>query len=200
MLRKLSTGFFGLLLLTLIVTPAQAQWAIGGSYEIRNEEPKSGFGARIENTVKLPVPLVNLGFRGYFSYFSEENSVDPQNLQGSYSQEIKNYDFGVSVLGKVELGLVKPYVGVGLGSSTTDLSYSDFENLQTEPQGDSKSQFAYHGLIGGEVSLIPALHPFIEYRFTDYSGDLSFENAQNQVQQSLKESNGRLIFGLMLRF
>lgn len=194
MLRTLSSAIFGLLLLALSVYPAQGQWAVGGSYEIRNETPETGFGARVENMVDLPVPMVNLGFRGYFSYFSEENQISRNNFQ--YSEELTNYDFGVSVLGKVKLGLANPYVGVGLGSSTTDVSFSDAENLQVDPEGDSDSRFAYHGLIGGEIGLVPMLNPFIEYRFTDYSGDLGFENAQSEI----RESNGRLIFGVTLRF
>jgi opacity protein-like surface antigen len=194
MLRKLCLGIFGILLLAFSFTPAQAQWAVGASYEIRSESPETGFGARVENTVDLPVPMVNLGFRGYFSYFSEENQLSQNNIE--YSQVLKNYDFGASVLGKVNIGLAKPYVGVGLGSSTTDLSYSDAENLSVSLEGDDDSRFAYHGLIGGEISLIPMLNPFIEYRFTDYSGDLSFDNTQTQI----KDSNGRLIFGVTLRF
>ncbi|NIU01427.1 MAG: porin family protein, partial [Nitrosopumilaceae archaeon] len=54
---------------------AEAQWAVGGSYEIRNEDPENGFGFRIERSFLQGAPLIDLGIRAHFSYFNDENNV-----------------------------------------------------------------------------------------------------------------------------
>ena len=51
-----------------------AQFEIGASYELREEDPKNGFGIRIQKGILSQLPIVNLGIRLHGSYFSEENS------------------------------------------------------------------------------------------------------------------------------
>lgn len=205
MLRKIGLGIFGVLLLAFSVTPAQAQWAIGGSYEIRNQAPETGFGARVEKGISLPIPLVDLGVRATVSHFSEDNSI-PRGEEGDFSfdREITSIDYGVTVLGKLELGLVKPYLGIGIGGSSSDMSIDNIDAGDVanppEPEEINESEFTYHGLIGGEIGLVPVLNPFIEYRINDYSASMDLQSNQNEFEKSIKESNGRLIFGVTLRF
>ena len=75
-IKKCITALFGVLMLAT-VTPdlVQAQWSIGASYEIREEAPKNGFGARVEREILKGLPLVNLSLRAHFSYFSDENQI-----------------------------------------------------------------------------------------------------------------------------
>lgn len=169
----------------LVPEQAAAQWSIGASYEIRDEEPKNGFGARIERQILQQLPVVNLRLRGHFSYFSEDNYVD-QNQQ-SFG-EIENYDFGLAAVGGVSIGLLSPYVGTGLGSTTTEL-----RNPEGAFDGGSESNVYWNGFVGAEVSPIPAIKPFVEYRFQAAE---SFDELQDNVNRS----NGRLIFGLSLAF
>jgi len=185
---KSITKYATVLLFALVLAkPAAAQWGIGASYEIREESPKNGFGLRLERDIKLPVPLVFLGTRAHFSYFSDENSVTGNGV--TYSRDIKNYDFGLAAYGGVSLGLLKPYVGLGLGSETYDVNYKDAQTLYTE---GSDSKLFYNAFVGAALSPIPMLDPFIEYRFSDVGSNFKYSN--------INKSNGRLIFGVTLRF
>lgn len=173
------------LLVSAVPTTGAAQWSVGASYEIRNEEPKNGFGARIEREILQKLPVLKLKLRGHFSYFSEDNYVG-ENGQ-SYGK-IENYDYGLAAVGGFSLGLLTPYVGTGLGSTTTDL-----QNPQGAFSSGSESNLYWNGFVGAEVSPIPVLKPFVEYRFQSAE---SFEKLQNSVNHS----NGRLIFGISLSF
>lgn len=173
-----------------------AQWGIGGSYEIRDREPENGFGVRLERGILQKLPIVDLGLRAHFSYFSDENQVDPQDPnQSTFSQEITDYDIGVTALAGVNIGLLKPYVGIGLGSNTINLDVSN-----DAPDGFSdneESKIYWNALIGAELSPLPVLKPFVEYRYSDVGEDF-FKNAQSQ---NVRESyNGRIIFGVLLSF
>lgn len=171
------------LLLSAVPESSSAQWSVGASYEIRDEEPKNGFGARIEREILQKVPVINLKLRGHFSYFSEDNYVDRNNQ--TYGT-IENYDFGLAAVGGVSIGLLSPYIGTGLGSTTTDL-----QNPQGAFDGNSESNVFWNGFVGAEVSPIPLLKPFVEYRFQAAE---SFEDLE------VNRSNGRLIFGVSLAF
>jgi opacity protein-like surface antigen len=203
MFRKLSALFFGILFVFATVSTTQAQFGIGGSYEIRNQDPETGFGLRVEKGISLPIPLLKLGVRASVSHFSKQNqlTLSRQNQDINYDREIRAIDYGASILGKVQLGFVKPYIGVGIGGTRKSFEINVDESvtaIQSEEQ--DKNNFTYHGLIGGEFSLIPLINPFVEYRINDYSGSMNMEDNQNQLEESIEESNGRLIFGVMLRF
>jgi len=200
MLKRISRVFTLLAFVLVVTQPVFAQWGIGADYEIRDKDPKNGFGVRVDRQIKLPLPLVHLGTRAHFSYFNEDNNFDINNPSGSfsYSREIKNYDFGIALLGGVSLGLIEPYVGLGLGSETVDLNYKDVSNLpsdqQDQYQDGNKSKVFYNGFFGAELSPIPLLNPFIEYRFSHFNDPFKIN------KETVKTSNGRLIFGVMLRF
>lgn len=175
---------------------AIAQWNIGGSYEIRQEEPKNGFGARISKGILNKLPVVDLRLRAHFSYFDEKNQVSRTEggVTYSYAREVTDYDFGLAAVAGVSVGLVKPYAGLGLGSNTLDINRSDF-NQQNPPfeEEQSDNNLYWNGFVGAEVSPVPFVKPFVEYRFQDV-------NDYQNLGENLRESNGRLIFGVLLSF
>lgn len=166
-----------LLPLTLTET-AEAQWSIGASYEMRDDDPTNGFGVRLERDVLSAVPIVDLGLRGHFSYFNESNDLTREGV--TFDQTIQSYDFGVAATGGVSVGLVKPYVGLGIGLDNTSLEYSGGDVGGVNLQEDFDTQdFYWNGFVGAQVTIVPILNPFIEYRFTDISGreDVGFDTA-----------------------
>jgi opacity protein-like surface antigen len=184
-----------LILLTLITTSnAWAQWSIGGSYEIRSKSPKNGFGARIEKTIPLPLPLLSIVGRAHFSYFSENNKIT--NTGGySYSTDFKDYDLGLTALAKVNLGIIDPYAGVGIGTTNYKVDVKNLSNPQ------SQNSILYNVTFGSDVALIPHLHPFVEYRITKNNfKDFNFTANTGTIKQQAENSPGRVIFGLLLQF
>lgn len=175
------------LLISSVPQTAAAQWSLGASYEIRDEEPKNGFGVRLERDILQRLPVVNLGLRGHFSYFNDENQLTRDNQ--TISTEMTNYDYGLAAVGGVSVGLVAPYVGLGLGSETADLDYQD----ESMP-GESDSNLYWNGFVGAEISPVPAIKPFVEYRVKSSQefNDLSAEDFDT--------STGRFIIGLSLAF
>jgi len=177
--KTLLTFLSALLLLPLTLTDtANAQWSIGASYEIRDEDPTNGFGVRLERGILSAVPVVDLGIRAHFSYFNETNDASFGSL--TVDQTFESYDFGVAATGGVSVGLVAPYVGLGIGWDNSSLEYS--ENISGS-EADFRDEFEaddfyWNGFVGAEVTIIPMLSPFIEYRFTDISGreDVSADN------------------------
>lgn len=170
--------------LGMLPQSAVAQTSIGASYEIRDEDPQNGFGLRLERQILGQLPIVDLGLRAHFSYFSEDNYVD----DGVEYGDIENYDYGLAAVGGVSLGLLSPYVGLGLGASTLEVEQSDVQNA-----GDSDSSIYWNGFVGAKVSPIPNIKPFVEYRFEDISD-------YDDVSDQWDKSSGRLIFGISLSF
>lgn len=161
---------------------ADAQWSIGASYEVRDENPTNGFGLRVERGILNMVPIVDFDMRAHFSYFSETNEA---SLAGAtISQEFESYDFGIAVTAGVKVAMVKPYVGFGLGSETFDFSSDDNQSSFSE------DNFYWNGFGGLELRLLPLLNPFIEYRITNLTSpdEVDFDNV------------GRIAFGINLRF
>ncbi|HKJ34886.1 MAG TPA: outer membrane beta-barrel protein [Balneolales bacterium] len=181
-----------LILLTLFTTSnAWAQWSVGASYEIRTANPKTGFGARIEKDIKLPIPLVSIVGRAHFSYFNANNKIT-QTGGYSYSTDFKDYDLGLTALGKVKLGVVNPYVGIGIGSDTYHVNIPDLGG------GKTKNSIFYNATVGAEAALIPFIHPFVEYRISKRNfKDFNFEG---NYKQQVDNSPGRLIMGISLQF
>ncbi len=172
--------------LTLGVMPemSKAQTSIGASYEIRNEDPQNGFGIRLERDIFQKLPVVNLGLRGHFSYFSEDNYVSDSGVTVG---DISAYDYGIAATAGISLGLVSPYVGTGVGAQTLDISSTDDSNI------------FWNGFVGANVSPIPVIKPFVEYRFqaADSFGSLT----QDANLSDIRDGNtGRLIFGVSLSF
>lgn len=176
----------------LFPASASAQFEVGASYELRDESPQSGFGVRVEKGILNSLPLIQLGVRAHFSYFSENNSVSVgtgQIGQITYSEDLTNYDFGLDLIGGVNVGLIEPYVGVGLGSATLDINRDDLPTNSPLDSDANESNIYWNLTVGSKVTLIPILKPFVEFRYSN--GSLS--------EPTLSElTTGRIIFGVVL--
>lgn len=179
------------LLLPLALTKtAEAQWSIGASYEVRDEDPTNGFGVRIERGIFSSIPVVDLGIRGHFSYFNETNSASAGGV--TFDRTFESYDAGLAATGGVSVGLVKPYVGLGLGWDNSSLEYSEnitVSEFGLQDQFDTEDIF-WNAFVGAEVTILPLVSPFVEYRFTQISGrdDINLDSVS------------RLALGVSLRF
>lgn len=188
--KTLLTILSAFLLLPLTFTEtAEAQWAIGASYEVRDEDPTNGFGVRIERGILSAVPVVDIGLRAHFSYFNETNSFrggEGATIDGTF----ESYDFGLAATGGVSVGLVKPYVGLGIGLDNSSLEFESEVAEISDRQPFDTDDIYWNGFVGAEVTIIPILSPFIEYRFTQISGrdDIGLDNVS------------RLALGVTLRF
>lgn len=162
---------------------ASAQFEIGASYELRNEEPKSGFGIQVQKGILEALPMVDIGLRAHFSYFNNNNSFTKDGI--TYG-EITNYDFGLAAYGGISLGLLQPYVGVGLGSESVDVEAPSLSAEQSE-----ESNLYWNTFAGAKVTMIPLVKPFVEYRYSNKQlGDPALADA----------TNGRFMVGLILSF
>lgn len=183
-----------ILIATLFSASTYAQLELGASYELREAEPENGFGIRIQKGIFEALPLVNLGLRVHASYFSEENNVDPQNQSYSYSEDLTNYDIGVAAIGGVSVGLLEPYVGVGLGTENYERAVKDVQNPNNAiPESGEESSLYWNVLAGAKVTVIPMLKPFVEYRY-------SASDLEKPELQDVKSKTGRIMFGVSLSF
>jgi len=182
--------FFGSLLISFTLPSiANAQWSAGVSYELRNEEPTNGFGVRLEKRVLPQFTAIDVGVRAHFSYFHEKNSFTSEGIVIERSYE--TFDIGVAGTGGISVGLVKPYLGLGLGIDNSSLGLSEDVNEQDERiRPYDKADFYWNAFIGADISLAPKVRPFIEYRFSQISGrdDINLSNVS------------RLALGISVRF
>ncbi len=192
MKKKIILTFLSTLLLLplTLVDTADAQWSVGASYEVRDEDPTNGFGVRLERGILSTVPVVDIGLRGHFSYFNETNEASFSGA--TIDQTIESFDFGLAATGGISVGLVAPYVGIGIGWDNSSLEYSeDIGGSSTEFREEFDAEDLYwNGFAGAEVTILPMLSPFIEYRFTKITGreDVDLDNVS------------RLAIGVSLRF
>lgn len=186
MKSRLFSNALWVAVLLIIASPliSTAQWNIGASFEIRDEQPENGIGFRIEREILQHIPVTILKLRGHFSYFEEDNYTGESNI--TYSN-IKNYDYGTAVAGGISVGLLMPYIGAGIGLTTTEVHSA--ENLSDDVS--SESLMFWNGFIGAEISPLPVLRPFIEYRIQS-SGSF------NDLHNSATGSKERLIFGISI--
>lgn len=153
-------------------------WAIGASYEIRNEDPTTGFGLRVERELVPPQSPFKLGMRAHFSYFNESNDITEDGV--TIDRDIEAYDFGVALLAGVEVAIVRPYVGFGVGTENFELESDNPESNFDE------NNFFWNALGGLELAIIPGIRPFLEYRITRFtdSDDLDWDDV-NRVAVGL---------------
>jgi opacity protein-like surface antigen len=183
-MKSVIISFLGFLfLLPPLTQDANAQWAIGASYEIRDEDPENGFGIRLEKGFLRGLPLLDLGLRAHFSYFNETNGISRDNVD--ISGDFDMYDFGLAAVAGINLGLVRPYAGLGIGRERYKLSAAEQAALSYK-----ENSFYWNGFGGAEFSLLPLLKPFIEYRITRLTDtdDIHFDNIN------------RLSIGINVRF
>ncbi len=180
-MKKLLFAILTVGFLFAFTNQASAQWSIGASYETRNEDPTNGFGLRVERSVLSAVPVVDFNMRAHFSFFNDEAQITPD--EQSYSGDIEAYDYGLALTAGVGIGLVAPYVGLGIGAENY--------NFQGD-QGFSfdESNLFWNGFGGVELTILPMIKPFVEYRISQISGSdqINFDNVS------------RIAFGVSLRF
>lgn len=180
----LTTAFILFALTIFPVKDAEAQWSIGASYEVRDDDPTNGFGVRLERSILQRLPIIDLSLRAHFSLFNEtiEGVGDAQVV----TQELQAYDFGLAALAGLNVGLVKPYAGLGLGSESFEIT------RPTVNESFDESSLYWNLLAGAELSILGPLRPFIEYRFTRLFDDDLFGDDFDYRQ------NGRLAVGLSI--
>ncbi len=177
------------LILTLSLTPqiSKAQWSLGVSYELRDEEPKNGFGARLEREILTPFPSINIALKAHFSFFTEERLTTVNGIEtGRF--DFETYDVGVSGLLIFNIGLLRPYAGIGIGLDNTSIeSFSLPESQDNSVREDIKSLDAYLlATAGAYIDVFPFLSPFIDFRFTQLSGRDEFDyNSYNRVSAGI---------------
>lgn len=187
--KTLTIALAGIIIAGFSYQQAQAQFSIGASYEVRSHDPTNGFGIRLENDLPLKLPLVAIGVRAQFSNFSEKNSLSKAGI--TYDQKLNHYNLGLMALAKVKLGLLSPYAGLGIGTNHLKVKNTGDPLVNGS---DNKTKIYYEGAIGAEATLLPMLHPFIEYR-------LQKNNIKGVVNgYKAKESDGIWAFGVSLSF
>ncbi len=97
------------------------------------------------------------------------------------------------------MGLVKPYVGLGLGSNTVKIQRDDIPESGPIADETSENKLYWNALLGVEISALPVLKPFVEYRYTDVDKGF-FRDLQEHGVPRPSASNGRWIFGVLLTF
>lgn len=184
-----------ILLVAIFSATTFAQFEIGASYELRDEDPENGFGLRIQKGIFESLPVVNLGLRLHASYFSEENSIDPDNQSFSYSQDLTHYDIGVAAIGGISLGLLEPYVGLGLGTENYERAIQDVQNDPNNlaPESGDESSLYWNMLAGAKVTIIPLIKPFVEYRY-------SVTELEKPELDDVNSQTGRIMFGVSISF
>jgi opacity protein-like surface antigen len=189
--KVLVVSTFFLTISGLTAQTALAQVGLGVSYEIRDEEPTNGFGAHVQFSL-FNLPLVSLSARAHYSFYSENNVLNERNLILDRPEDRSSSEIGITAIGSVGLGLLSPYVGVGIGwqnlSVESQIASMVVDELDLEPEAEESSA-KYYGVIGAAVSPIPLLRPFIEYRYAGI--------AKDNLGPS---SHGTWVFGVQIRF
>jgi len=182
-MKKIGLLIIGMLVTQLISADvSSAQWGIGAAVEIRDQDPTTGVGIKLEREIFSKAPIFDINLRGHFSWFYDEKG-DGIIVEALHS-ELNIYDYGVAIVLGVKLGLVKPYLGGGIGR----------EHYREESIGGlldhSEESFYWNGFGGAEITLLPYLKPFIEFRYSKLT-DID--------EISVSEYN-RLSIGINFRF
>lgn len=182
----MKTSLKSILIVPLLIffsTEVMGQYMLGISYEKRSDEPTNGLGIQFQNNFS-PIPLLSLSARFQASYYNEKYSLT-QNAT-TFERTDTSYDLGIGLVAGVNVGLVAPYAGVGIGMEF-------FNREETIAGGVSSSGddsgFFYYGLVGVGVSIIPVLRPFVEYRYRGIT-----------KSDFMPSEHGTWAFGVAIRF
>jgi len=179
-----------LLMLSVCVQErAIAQFGIGAGLDIRSEEPANGYGIRLEyKFFELPV-AADLRVRLHGSYFFEEKIIRFENrgIQSEVREGSSAFDVGAAVLAGVNVGMVSPYAGAGIGVDGID---NNPRQGVTQYSRIKEENMFWTALFGAEIKFIPYIKPFFEYRFVQLlnTGDIDFTESE------------RLSIGVIMRF
>lgn len=144
-----------------------AQAAIGGSLEIRSEDPSDGYSIRIEYRVLKVPPVADVRLRVHGSYFYENRTHRYENhgLVSEVFEENAAFDGGAAALAGISLGLLSPYAGAGLGIDSSRFTAVRSSSNPNRMEGINEENLYWNLFLGTEFTLIPTIHPFFEYRF-----------------------------------
>lgn len=168
-MKKILILIIGLLSIQLINTDyTYAQWGIGAAFEIRDEVPTTGVGIKLEREILSKAPIVDLNLRGHFSWFNDNNAESI--IDHALNTKANVYDYGAALVFGVKLGLIKPYVGAGIGTE----KYKE----ESSRLNYSEDNFYWNGFGGAEITLLPYLKPFIEFRYSKLvdTDEIRFDN------------------------
>ena len=170
-------GLFSTQLITADISVAQ--WGIGAGVEIRDEDPTTGVGIKLERGILSNAPILDINLRGHFSWFNEDNA---ESLRDQLSNtNVTVYDYGLALVLGVKLGIVKPYIGAGAGTERYREESSSGQYLQESSSSFvnySEDNFYWNGFGGAEITLLPFLKPFIEFRYSKLvdTDEISYDN------------------------
>src|SRR5690625_6779813 len=107
------------------------------------------------------------------------------------------YDYGIAAIAGLKLGLVRPYVGLGIGNQQFNYDPEDNQEI-TDVIPDDASSFYWNGFGGAEISILPFLSPFIEYRIANLTSadDIHFDRSEEHTSEL--QSRGHLVCRLLL--
>ena len=169
-----------------------AQIGIGGGLDIRSEEPTHGYGIRLEYRVLNLPPVADLKVRAHGSYFSDtqKKRTSVNGLVTEIIEEKSAFDIGAAILAGVKLGPVNPFAGIGLGIDSSELNTDRSVSHPNQLRGINEENFYWNLFFGGELSIIPFIKPFFEYRFVQLI---------NPENINIKDSE-RFSLGIIFRF
>src|SRR5690625_6830302 len=99
--------------------------------------------------------------RAHFSYFNDTNSITLKDID--FSSDIDMYDYGIAAIAGLKLGLVRPYVGLGIGNQQFNYDPEDNQEI-TDVITDYASCFYWNGFVGDVCYILSFLRHFIAYR------------------------------------
>lgn len=171
---------------------SMAQIGIGGGLDIRSEEPTQGYGIRLEYRIANLPPVADLKVRAHGSYFSDtrKRSYSVNGLVTEVFEEKSAFDIGAAILAGVKLGPVNPVAGIGLGIDSRELNADRTESQPSQLRGVNEENLYWNLFFGGELSIIPYIKPFFEYRFVQLI---------NPENIDIKDSE-RFSLGIIFRF
>jgi hypothetical protein len=153
----------GLLVLTAVSVPAEAQFYLGARGGLSNENAKAGEVKFDRNSAFLYGAQVGIKFLG-FAIEGQFYHADHNLLGGTpnLEQEVDYNYLGVNGKLGISLAIIYPYITAGYGSYSVDL------------KGLVKDSTGAFNVGGGAELMLGKVGIFAELRYTDFS--IEFEN------------------------
>lgn len=187
----------------LTVHSVEAQIALGGGLELREEDPETGINLRLEKELGFSLPFVKFRGRIQGGFFTEDGVELTQNQLSQFSDpEINSYYAGANLLAEIGIPIpINPYGGLGVGYETVSVKAGDASGNQSGNFLDDTEGSAYiEATVGLKLSLLPLVKPFVEYRYVEPFSD--FDEFRNNVTSLSRDAkaNNRFVFGILLQF
>ena len=187
----------------LTINSANAQFALGGGLELREEEPKTGINLRLEKELEFSLPFVKFRGRVQGGFFTNDGIELSQNQLNQFSDpEINSYYAGANLLAEIGIPIpINPYGGLGVGYETITVKAGDATGNQSgNILDDSEGSGYIEATVGLKLSLLPLFKPFVEYRSVEPFSDLDqFRNNVTSLNRDAT-ANNRFVFGILLQF